>query len=99
MRFNLRFESCDTMYEIKNVDPNEYNYIVFTKEMKKCIAYKNEKAFLYLGEQIMVKAKMFNKVGRYVTDSDEGMSNMFKQYSKVGVKNIECLLNLFQQTQ
>lgn len=50
MRFNLRFEACDTMYEIKNVDPNEYSYIVFTKEMKKCIAYKNEKAFLYLGE-------------------------------------------------
>lgn len=42
MRFNLQFEACGCKCEIRNVDTDEYSYIVFIKKMKQCIANKNE---------------------------------------------------------
>lgn len=49
MVLNLRFEACQTKCKIRNVDPEEYNYIVFIKEMKQCIANEYEKVHLYIG--------------------------------------------------
>lgn len=61
MTFTLRFEACDYKCEIRNIAPDEFSYIVFIKEVKHCIAHKNEEVELYPNKKIKVKARRPNE--------------------------------------
>lgn len=78
IRFNLQFEACGCKCEIRNLDADEYSYIVFIKKMKQCIANKNEKVELYPSRSIKVEARRLNEMGRFIIDSDEYMCHVFE---------------------
>lgn len=92
MLFNLKFDACQLSCELNKVDPNEYSYIVFIKDIKQYITNENENVQLYPDENIKVKA---NKEGKYIINTNKDMMFVFKQYQKVGNKIFRCILNLY----
>ncbi|KAJ0049527.1 hypothetical protein Pint_15731 [Pistacia integerrima] len=76
--FNFKFRLFGIDCEIRNVDPDEFSYIVFIKDIKKCVAKENEEVYLYLDEKFKVEARLPLSGQRYLLDSDQDLAFIFQ---------------------
>ncbi|KAJ0040937.1 hypothetical protein Pint_27786 [Pistacia integerrima] len=73
---------------MRNVDPDEFSYIVLIKDMKRCVAEENEAVQLNLNEKFRVESILPLSGQKFLIDSDEDVTFLFQQYGSKGLKDI-----------
>ncbi|KAJ0015205.1 hypothetical protein Pint_21536 [Pistacia integerrima] len=77
--YDFKVEVFNLEYEILNVDPDEYSYICFIKDVKRCVASKNEVVEMNPYEKFKVLLE-----ARYIVEVDDNMEFIFEQYKSFG---------------
>ncbi|KAJ0043124.1 hypothetical protein Pint_18451 [Pistacia integerrima] len=95
--FNLKFQLFDIDCEIRNVDPDEFSYIVLIKDMKKCVTKENEVVQLYLDEKFRVEARLSLSRKKRLIDNEEDVAFLFEQYGSKRLKDIRLNLEEYSE--
>ncbi|KAJ0043127.1 hypothetical protein Pint_18454 [Pistacia integerrima] len=90
--FNLKFQLFDIDCEIRNVDPDEFSYIVLIKDMKKCVTKENEVVDFILAK-FRVEARLSLSRKKRLIDNEEDVAFLFEQYGSKRLKDIRLYVN------
>ncbi|KAJ0028014.1 hypothetical protein Pint_35742 [Pistacia integerrima] len=90
--FDLKIQVFGSKHKILNVDPDEYSYISFIKDMKHCVADENEVVQLYLDEEFKVEVELPLSRARYLLNEDNDMNFIFQEYDIKGMRTIRVYI-------
>ncbi|KAJ0007618.1 hypothetical protein Pint_30463 [Pistacia integerrima] len=86
--YDFKVEVFNLEYEILNVDPDEYSYICFIKDVKRCVASENEVVEINPYEKFKVEVELPLSGARYIVEGDDDMEFIFEQYKSFGKRVI-----------
>ncbi|KAJ0020118.1 hypothetical protein Pint_31699 [Pistacia integerrima] len=86
--YDFKVEVFSLEYDILNVDPDEYSYICFIKDVKKYMASENEVVEMNPYEKFKVEVELPLSRARYVVEGDDDMEFIFEQYKSFGKRVI-----------
>ncbi|KAJ0026285.1 hypothetical protein Pint_07604 [Pistacia integerrima] len=86
--YDFKVEVFNLEYEILNVDPDEYSYICFIKDVKRCVASENEVVEMNPYEKFKVEVELPLSGARYIVEGDDDMEFIFEQYKSFGKRVI-----------
>ncbi|KAJ0082352.1 hypothetical protein Patl1_10338 [Pistacia atlantica] len=86
--YDFKVEVFNLEYEILNVDPDEYSYICFIKDVKRCVALANEVVEMNPYEKFKVEVELPLSGARYIVEGDDDMESFGKRVIRVSVEAI-----------
>ncbi|KAJ0042522.1 hypothetical protein Pint_19472 [Pistacia integerrima] len=86
--YDFKVEVFNLEYEILNVDPDEYSYICFIKDVKRCVASENEVVEMNPYEKFKVEVELPLSGARYIVEGEDDMEFIFEQYKSFGKRVI-----------
>ncbi|KAJ0007868.1 hypothetical protein Pint_30269 [Pistacia integerrima] len=86
--YDFKVEVFNLEYDILNVDPDKYSYICFIKDVKRCVASKNEVVEMNPYEKFKVEVEVPLSRARYIVEGDDDMEFIFKQSKSCGKRVI-----------
>ncbi|KAJ0042753.1 hypothetical protein Pint_18714 [Pistacia integerrima] len=92
--YDFKVEVFSLEYDILNVNPDEYSYICFIKDVKRCVASENEVIEMNPYEKFKAEVELPFSGARYVVEGDDDMKFIFEQYKSFGKRVIRVYIEV-----
>ncbi|KAJ0043620.1 hypothetical protein Pint_18709 [Pistacia integerrima] len=92
--YDFKVEVFSLEYDILNVNPDEYSYICFVKDMKRCVASENEVIEMNPYEKFKAEVELPFLGARYIVEGDDDMKFIFEQYKSFDKRVIRVYIEV-----